>query len=103
MSEFKNEPSAVLSQTALDRLQAELDSLVGELARAVGLGGRGRKASSVAEKARLNVTRAMRAALTKLTEALPAPGAVLDRRVRTGLFCCYEPHPDDETIWSVQS
>jgi len=85
------------------KLQAELDSLVGELARAVGLGGRGRKASSVAEKARLNVTRAMRAALTKLTEALPAPGAVLDRRVRTGLFCCYEPHPDDETIWSVQS
>jgi tetratricopeptide (TPR) repeat protein len=85
------------------RLQAELDSLVAELARAFGLGGRVRKASSVAERARLNVTRALRAALTKLTEALPEAGAVLDRRVRTGLFCAYEPHADDEAVWSVQS
>jgi hypothetical protein len=67
------------------------------------LGGRVRKASSVAERARLNVTRALRAALTKLTEALPEAGAVLDRRVRTGLFCAYEPHADDEAVWSVQS
>ena len=85
------------------RLQAELDVLVAELARAFGLGGRERKASSAAEKARLNVTRALRAAVAKLTEALPEPGAVLDRRVRTGLFCAYQPHPDDEVVWSVQS
>lgn len=85
------------------RVQAELDHLVAELARAFGLGGRDRKASSVAEKARLNVTRALRTALAKLTDALPEPGAVLDRRVRTGVFCAYEPHPDDEAVWSVQS
>ena len=85
------------------QLQTELDALVGELARAFGLGGRDRKAASVAEKARLNVTRALRSALAKLAEALPEPGAVLDRRVRTGLFCAYEPHPDDEALWSVQS
>ncbi len=84
-------------------LQAELDSLVAELARAFGLGGRDRRASAVAEKARVNVTRALRAALAKLTEALGDPGAVLDARVRTGLFCCYEPHADDEVMWSVQS
>ncbi len=84
-------------------VQAELDSLVAELARAFGLGGRDRKASSVAEKARLNVTRAVRTAVARLTEALPEPGAVLDRRVRTGLFCAYEPHAEDEAIWSVQS
>ena len=71
--------------------------------RAFGLGGVDRKASSVAEKARLNVTRAVRAAIGKVTEALPDAGAVLDRRVRTGLFCAYEPHPDDEVLWSVQS
>jgi hypothetical protein len=83
--------------------QTELDALVAELARAFGLGGRDKKAASAAEKARLNVTRALRAALAKLTEALPEAGAVLDRRVRTGLFCAYEPHPDDEALWSVQS
>ena len=85
------------------RVQGELDALITQLARAFGLGGRERKASSVAEKARLNVTRALRTAITKVAEALPGPGAVLDRRVRTGLFCAYEPRPEDEVLWSVQS
>jgi hypothetical protein len=38
------------------------DFLVAELARAVGLGGRDRRAASHAERARLNATRAIRAA-----------------------------------------
>ena len=84
-------------------IQRELDALVAELARAFGLGGRSRKASSTAEKARLNVTRALRAAVGRVTQALPDAGAVLDRRVRTGLFCAYEPHPDDSVIWTAQS
>jgi hypothetical protein len=85
------------------KAQAELDALLAELARAVGLGGRDRRASSAAEKARLNVTRALRAATSRLAEALPEPGAVLDRRLRTGAFCAYEPGPEDEVVWSVQS
>lgn len=84
-------------------LQTEADALVAELARAFGLGGRERRASSAAQRARLNVTRALRAALAKLTEALPGPGEALDRRVRTGFFCAYEPHADCEVLWSVQS
>jgi tetratricopeptide (TPR) repeat protein len=84
-------------------LQTELDALITQLARAFGLGGRERKASDAAQKARLNVTRALRAAIAKLQEALPGPGAVLDRRVRTGMFCAYEPQPEDEILWSVQS
>lgn len=84
------------------RAQRELDALVAELARAVGLGGRDRKASSATERARLNVTRAVRSAAATLSEALPDAGAVLDRRVRTGTFCAYEPQPDDELVWSVQ-
>ncbi len=74
----------------------------GQLARAFGLGGRDRRRSA-AERARLNVTRALRAAITKLADALPAAGAVLDRRVRTGLYCVYEPADDDEVRWIVQS
>ena len=84
------------------RSQAELDVLLAELARAFGLGGRDRRASSAAEKARLNVTRALRSTLAKLTDALPEAGAILDRRVRTGSYCAYEPHPDDTVTWSVQ-
>jgi tetratricopeptide (TPR) repeat protein len=81
--------------------QAELDLLVQQLAQAFGLGGRSRIAGSAAERARLNVTRAVRAALAKLIDALPEAGATLDRRVRTGLYCAYEPL-DAEIRWIVQ-
>jgi tetratricopeptide (TPR) repeat protein len=82
--------------------QAELDDLVAQLAQAFGLGGRERRAGSAAERARLNVTRALRAAITRLTEALPLAGGVLDRRVRTGMYCAYEPTDEDEVRWIVQ-
>ena len=83
--------------------QVELDVLVSQLARAFGLDGRDRRAASAAERARLNVTRALRAAIAKVTDGLPGPGAVLDRRVRTGLYCAYERTPGDEVTWIVQS
>lgn len=83
--------------------QGELDLLVAQLAQAFGLGGRDRLAASAAERARLNVTRALRAAIAKVVEGLPEPGAVLDRRVRTGLYCAYEGAPEDEVRWIVQS
>ena len=106
VAELRDEVEDALDAGDDDRaakLQAELDALIAELARAFGLSGRERKASNAAEKARLNVTRALRTAIAKVEEALPGPGAVLDRRVKTGLFCAYEPHPDDEILWSVQS
>jgi tetratricopeptide (TPR) repeat protein len=86
-----------------EALQGELDLLVAQLAQAFGLGGRSRVAASAAEKARLNVTRALRSALSKLEEELPGAGAALDRRIRTGVYCAYEPQPDDEIRWIVQS
>jgi eukaryotic-like serine/threonine-protein kinase len=45
------------------RSRQEIDFLEDELARAVGLGGRDRRAAAHAERARLNVTRAIRAGL----------------------------------------
>ena len=86
-----------------EALQAELDQLVAHLAQAFGLGGRSRRASSAVERARLNVTRAIRAATARVTEALPEAGAVLDRRLRTGIYCAYEPEDTDEVRWSVQT
>jgi hypothetical protein len=83
--------------------QAELDLLVAQLAQAFGLGGRSRRAASAAERARLNVTRALRTAIARVAAADPAAGEVLDRRVRTGLYCAYEPDDGDEIRWIVQS
>jgi tetratricopeptide (TPR) repeat protein len=82
-------------------LQEELDLLVSQLAEAFGLGGRARRASSVAERARLNVTRALRTAVARVDDALPEAGAALGQRIRTGLYCAYEPQASDEVRWIV--
>ncbi|HZB41768.1 MAG TPA: hypothetical protein VE487_12430 [Ilumatobacter sp.] len=84
-----------------EAIQDELDQLVAQLAAAFGLGGRDRRAASAAERARLNVTRAVRAAIARLAEALPDAGAALDRHVRTGLYCSYTP-VDGDVRWIVQ-
>jgi hypothetical protein len=70
---------------------AEREALLQEVARATGLGGRPRRAGSPTEKARLNVTRTIRHAVTYLSTALPDLAAHLDESVATGVSCCYEP------------
>jgi hypothetical protein len=77
----------------------ELDFLVAELARAVGLGGRDRRAASHAERARLNATRAIRAAMANLARANPALGAHLSSTIRTGRYCSYTPDPRTPITW----
>ncbi len=91
------------TENRAEKLQAELDELVAHLAQAFGLGGRSRRASSTVERARLNVTRAIRAATARVTEALPDAGPILDLRLRTGIYCAYEPEEGDEVRWSVQT
>jgi tetratricopeptide (TPR) repeat protein len=87
---------------AAEAIQDELDQLVAQLAQAFGFGGRGRPSGSAAERARLNVTRALRSAIARIAEALPTAGQDLDRQIRTGLFCAYEPR-GDAISWFVQS
>ena len=70
---------------------AEREALLKELARATGLGGKPRRTGSPTEKARLNVTRTIRHAITYLSTALPELAAHLDESVATGVSCCYEP------------
>jgi tetratricopeptide (TPR) repeat protein len=106
VEQLRAEVDEAMAADQLERAEAaqvELDHLVAQLAQAFGIGGRSRRAGSAAERARLNVTRALRAAIAKLAEAVPGAGAVLARRVRTGLYCAYEPAEDDEVRWIVQS
>ncbi len=51
---------------------AERDFLIQELSRAVGLGGRDRRAASASERARSGVTRAVRQAIARIGENHPA-------------------------------
>ncbi len=82
------------------RAQEEIELLGGELARAVGLGGRDRRAGSPGERARLNITRAVKTILQKVAENNPALGDHLGRTVRTGAFCSYSPDPRLPVSWT---
>jgi hypothetical protein len=73
------------------RLREEMEILAAELSRAVGLGGRRRKAASSSEKARVNVKRRLSHAIGKIAEHSPGLGAHLDWAVKTGVFCSYRP------------
>src|SRR5215207_9079577 len=81
------------------KARAERDFLVGELARAVGLGGRDRRAAAHAERARLNATRAIRAAVANLARVNPALGRHLAVTIRTGRYCAYLPDPRAPIGW----
>jgi tetratricopeptide (TPR) repeat protein len=83
------------------RLREEMDFLTRELAGAVGLGGRDRKSASNAERARVAVTKAVRATLKRIGEMDPNLGDELDATIRTGTFCSYEPDRRRPISWRV--
>ena len=74
-----------------EQLAAELDFLTHELASAVGLGGRARRVGSPAERARVNITRAIKIALRKISEHHAALGQHLATTIKTGTYCSYTP------------
>jgi hypothetical protein len=83
------------------RADAERTALLGELRRAGGLGGRPRTASPEAERARVNVTRTLRATIDKIALAAPACGAHLRASIHTGRDCRYQPVPGGPSRWHV--
>lgn len=82
-----------------ERLTAERDALVEQLSSAYGLGGRARRTGSTAERARTTVTSRIRDTMRRLAATDPDLGRHLDRAVRTGTFCVYDPDPP--TRWET--
>ncbi len=79
--------------------QNEVRAIVDYLPSAIGLGGRDRKTSSDAERARSAVTKCIRQAIRKITDAIPSLGYHLAARIKTGYFCCYDPPPERPVAW----
>ena len=84
-----------------EKARDERQFLIRELARAVGLGGRDRRAASHAERARLNATRAIRAAMANLAREHPSLGRHLAATIRTGRYCSYTPDPRTPVTWEL--
>jgi hypothetical protein len=80
-------------------VQQEIDILQQQLAAAVGVGGRSRHAASQAERARVNVTNGIRAALAKIAVHSPPLAQYLTMTIKTGLWCSYTPPPHPPMLW----
>ena len=82
------------------RLEEETDALTQELAQAVGLGGRDRSFPAPAERARVNVTKAIRTAIRLVDAHCPALAAHLEASIQTGRFCSYATPGAPPPTWS---
>jgi tetratricopeptide (TPR) repeat protein len=81
------------------KARQEMQFLAGQLATAVGLGGRDRQAGSPAERARVNITKAVKIALSRIRAHSPALADHLDATIHTGTFCSYTPDPRAPIAW----
>jgi hypothetical protein len=87
-----------------ERAHVEIDALLRELKRAVGLGGRDRPTGSDAERARVNVARSLRRAIAAVADQAPLLGEHLKESVRTGGYCVYLPAPTAPALsWTVET
>ncbi|HYR80170.1 MAG TPA: ATP-binding protein, partial [Candidatus Dormibacteraeota bacterium] len=82
-----------------ERAENEIGALTKELSRAVGLGGRNRRAASASERARQSITKTIKAVLERIAEADSRLGDILSRCIKTGTFCSYEPDPEFPIAW----
>jgi hypothetical protein len=85
----------------VERLRRDIEFLTDELARSVGLGGRDRKAASATEKARQNVSRAIKASIEKIAEHSPSLGRHFAATVKSGIVCSYTPDPRLPIRWQL--
>ncbi|TNE43139.1 MAG: hypothetical protein EP343_34600 [Deltaproteobacteria bacterium] len=75
----------------LAKLNAEFELLTTELVLATGLGGRGKRAASVAQRARTSVKQAIRRAIAALKPSMPELALHLETHLKTGVLCSYVP------------
>ena len=89
-----NDPGAV------ERARVEIEMLEEQLTGAVGLGGRDRRTSDDAERARVAVTKRIKEAILAVRTVHPALGDHLRATISTGTFCAYTPSKPAPT-WDV--
>ena len=81
------------------RAEEEIDALIAELSRGVGLGGRRRRAGSATERARQRAKKGIKTAIDRIARNDPALGRMLSQRIRTGIYCSYRPDPHFPVEW----
>lgn len=83
------------------RAREEIEFLAGELKHAVGLGGRARTFASDSERARISVTRVVKAALARIGDESPELRHHFASTLHTGMYCSYRPDPRLPIRWQL--
>ena len=102
LSELREELEEAKEQGNVERAEQaeqEIDALTLELSRAVGLGGRNRRAASASERARQNIAKTIKPVLERITQSDAGLGDIITRCIKTGTFCSYQPDPDFPVAW----
>src|SRR5216684_1530081 len=82
-----------------EQTEQEIDALTRELSRAVGLGGRNRRAISASERARQSVGKTIKSVLERIAQSDATLGDFFSRCIKTGTFCSYERDPEFPIAW----
>jgi hypothetical protein len=99
LREELDEAKAQANVARAERAEEEIEALTRELSRAVGLGGRDRKAASASERARQSITKTVKAVEERIAQSDSELGAIIARCIKTGTFCSYQPDPDFPIAW----
>jgi uncharacterized membrane protein len=105
LSELREELEEAKERGNIERAEQaeqEIDALATELSRAVGLGGRDRRAGAASDRARQSVGKTINSVLERIVQSDQALGDMLARCVKTGTFCSYQPDPDFPIAWEFR-
>jgi hypothetical protein len=95
------EARALNDEGRVYRTELDIEALKQEMRRATGLGGRDRRTGGQAERARINVTRAIHGAIDRIAEHDASLAHHLSSTIRTGKFCRYQPDPVRPPVWRL--
>jgi predicted ATPase len=86
-----------------EQAEEEIEALTAELSRAVGLGGRNRKAASASERARQSIGKAIKPVLERIAQCDAKLGDILSHCIKTGTYCSYRPDPVFPIAWEFDA
>jgi AAA ATPase-like protein len=103
LHEVLDEAKEVGNVERAEKAEQEIDTLTSELSRAMGLGGRNRRASSASERARQSISKTIKSVVERIAQSDARLGDIFSRCIKTGNFCCYQPDPALPIVWELDA
>ncbi len=96
----KEEANELQNWETREELEDEEEKLHQYMRQTLGLWGKSRRSGSHADKARINVTRAIKRVLDKIRKQDERLAAYLESTIKTGYQALYTPDPNNPVFWT---